>query len=120
LTFSIIAPPRPLGALLILTQTVTFGEQGYQRDVISHKPALYDDEGYEVDSEEDDERVEAATANASELYPYADIRIEGRTLLENCPLTFLTRSIQSSLDHCLLLPIFQTIQLYPDHILPIP
>ncbi|KAK0117732.1 hypothetical protein ONS95_012060 [Cadophora gregata] len=49
---------------------------GYQRDIISRNPPLVDDDGFEVDSDDDDERVGAALAAAAELDPYADVKIE--------------------------------------------
>lgn len=35
-----------------------------------------DEDGYEVDSEDDDERAQAASAAAAEFNPYADVKIE--------------------------------------------
>ncbi|KAH8808416.1 RXT2-like protein [Xylogone sp. PMI_703] len=50
---------------------------GFYRDIISRKPPLIDEDGYEVDSEDDDEeRAEAAMVAAAEFDPYADVRIE--------------------------------------------
>jgi hypothetical protein len=37
---------------------------------------LIDEDGYEVDSDDDDERAQAAIAAAAELDPYADVKIE--------------------------------------------
>jgi len=37
---------------------------------------LIDEEGYEVDSEDDDERAQAAAASAVEFDPYSDVKIE--------------------------------------------
>jgi hypothetical protein len=37
---------------------------------------LIDDEGYEIDSEDDDMRVADAAQSAAELNPYADVRLE--------------------------------------------
>ncbi|RFU35412.1 hypothetical protein B7463_g1000, partial [Scytalidium lignicola] len=49
---------------------------GFYRDIISRKPPLIDEDGYEVDSEDDDERAETAMVAAAEFDPYADVRIE--------------------------------------------
>lgn len=59
------------------SQNVTYGDGAYTRSIISRIPKLYDEDGYEVDENDDDERKEAAMAEAAENYPYADIRIEG-------------------------------------------
>lgn len=52
---------------------------GVRRAIIHRNPPLIDDEGYELDSEDDDRRVEDALIVAAELNPYANIRLE-RTL----------------------------------------
>ncbi|RQM06136.1 hypothetical protein DH86_00003367 [Scytalidium sp. 3C] len=49
---------------------------GFYREIISRKPPLIDEDGYEVDSEDDDERAESAMIAAAEFDPYADVRIE--------------------------------------------
>ncbi|RDW72024.1 hypothetical protein BP5796_08058 [Coleophoma crateriformis] len=49
---------------------------GFHRDIISRNPPLIDEDGYDVDSEDDDDRAHAAIAMAAELDPYADVRIE--------------------------------------------
>lgn len=49
---------------------------GFDRYIISQNPPLVDEEGYEVDSEDDDERAQAALASAVEFDPYADVKIE--------------------------------------------
>lgn len=49
---------------------------GFYRDIISRNPPLIDEDGYEVDSEDDDERAQAASAAAAEFDPYADVKIE--------------------------------------------
>ena len=51
---------------------------GFQRDIISRNPPLVDEDGYEVDSEDDDERAQAAIAAAAEFDPYADVKIESK------------------------------------------
>ncbi|ERT01128.1 rxt2-like protein [Sporothrix schenckii 1099-18] len=61
--------------LTVFTETVEHG--GYRREIISHNPALIDDEGYEVDSDEDDDAVvQDAEAAAAEQNPYAGIQLE--------------------------------------------
>jgi hypothetical protein len=52
---------------------------GFYRDIISRNPPLVDEDGYEVDSEDDDERAQAAMAAAAEFDPYADVKIESKT-----------------------------------------
>ncbi|KAL3420763.1 hypothetical protein PVAG01_07208 [Phlyctema vagabunda] len=49
---------------------------GFQRDIISRNPPVIDEDGYEVDSEDDDDRAQVAIANAAEFDPYTDVRIE--------------------------------------------
>ena len=49
---------------------------GFYRDIISRNPQLVDEDGYEVDSEDDDERAQAAIAAAAEFDPYTDVKIE--------------------------------------------
>ncbi|KAI8163972.1 hypothetical protein K4K49_011687 [Colletotrichum sp. SAR 10_70] len=49
---------------------------GQQRTIISRNPPIVDDEGYEIDSDDDEERIQEAVASATELDPYANIRIE--------------------------------------------
>jgi RXT2-like, N-terminal len=49
---------------------------GFHREIISRNPPLVDEDGYEVDSDDDDERAQAAIAAAAEFDPYADVRIE--------------------------------------------
>lgn len=64
--------------LIRLSQTITHA--GFERDIISEKPTVYDDEGYEIDSEDEDEESRAALAAAAEFYPYASIKLESRRL----------------------------------------
>ncbi|KAI1436211.1 RXT2-like protein [Xylaria sp. CBS 124048] len=59
---------------------------GYQRAIISRNPPLIDDEGYEVDSDDDEEHILDAMNNAAEFNPYANIRIENIL----APLTAIT------------------------------
>ncbi|KAI9051244.1 hypothetical protein LZ554_005345 [Drepanopeziza brunnea f. sp. 'monogermtubi'] len=49
---------------------------GYQRDIIFRNHPLIDEDGYEVDSDEDDERSQTAIAAAAEKDPYSDIKVE--------------------------------------------
>lgn len=56
-------------------QTITHA--GYERAIISQRPPVYDDDGYEIDSEDDDESAQAARAAAVEFYPYSEVKIEG-------------------------------------------
>ncbi|ROT36631.1 hypothetical protein SODALDRAFT_335732 [Sodiomyces alkalinus F11] len=49
---------------------------GQIRTIINRNPPLLDDEGYEVDSDDDEERLQEAMASAAELNPYANIRLE--------------------------------------------
>lgn len=60
----------------LLISCKTIEHAGYFRDIISRNPPLVDEDGYEVDSEDDDERAEAARAAAAEFDPYADVKIE--------------------------------------------
>lgn len=55
----------------------TIEHAGYRREIISHNPQLIDEEGYEVDSDEDDDAaVQEAEATAAEQNPYAGIQLE--------------------------------------------
>ncbi|KAJ2984396.1 hypothetical protein NUW58_g6081 [Xylaria curta] len=49
---------------------------GYQRAIISRNPPLIDDEGYVIDSDDDEENILDAMNNAAEFNPYANIRLE--------------------------------------------
>ncbi|RYC65598.1 hypothetical protein CHU98_g557 [Xylaria longipes] len=49
---------------------------GYQRAIICRNPPLIDDEGYEVDSDDDEVNILDAIANAAEFNPHANIRLE--------------------------------------------
>ncbi|XP_044716315.1 rxt2-like protein [Hirsutella rhossiliensis] len=49
---------------------------GSRRAIIHRNPPLVDDEGYEVDSDDDDGRIGEAALAAVELNPYANIRLE--------------------------------------------
>ncbi|KAJ0386019.1 hypothetical protein COL922a_005166 [Colletotrichum nupharicola] len=68
------------GQLVPPTGPEIYGEvidyAGQQRTIISRNPPIVDDEGYEIDSDDDEERIQEAVASATELDPYANIRIE--------------------------------------------
>ncbi|KAI1416590.1 RXT2-like protein [Hypoxylon sp. FL1857] len=49
---------------------------GYQRAIISRNPVLIDDEGYEVDSDDDQEYIQDVAEAAAEFNPYANVRLE--------------------------------------------
>ncbi|KAH7040802.1 RXT2-like protein [Microdochium trichocladiopsis] len=49
---------------------------GYRRAIISRNMPLYDDDGYEIDSEEDDDRIQDLLDEAAEFDPYATVRLE--------------------------------------------
>lgn len=57
-----------------LTQSVDYA--GVRRSIIHRNSALVDDDGYEFDSDDDDNRVQEAMLSAAELDPYANIRLE--------------------------------------------
>lgn len=59
-----------------LTTSQAIDYAGVRRTIIHRNPPLIDDEGYEVNSEDDDEQVEEAEATAAELNPYANVRLE--------------------------------------------
>ncbi|KFY21926.1 hypothetical protein V493_06981 [Pseudogymnoascus sp. VKM F-4281 (FW-2241)] len=54
-------------------KTITYNEY-YERTIISERPMLYDEDGYEMDSEDDEDGEALAAAN--EFYPYNDVRME--------------------------------------------
>ncbi|KAI0477699.1 RXT2-like protein [Xylariaceae sp. FL0804] len=49
---------------------------GYRRAIISRNPPLLDDEGYEVDSDDDEDHVQDVIDSTAEFDPYANIRLE--------------------------------------------
>lgn len=49
---------------------------GYRRSIISRNPPLIDEDGYDIDSDDDEERVQDAIAVAAENDPYSTIRLE--------------------------------------------
>jgi hypothetical protein len=67
--------------LLTFSQTITHA--GFERDIISRKPTVYDDDGYEIDSEDEDEEAQAALAAAAQFYPYSDVKLESERLFHD-------------------------------------
>lgn len=50
---------------------------GYQRAIISRNPLLVDEEGYELDSDDDeDDRIKDIIEEAAQFNPYANVRLE--------------------------------------------
>ncbi|KAH7157601.1 RXT2-like protein [Dactylonectria estremocensis] len=49
---------------------------GLRRPILYRNPPLLDDEGYEIESDDDEVRLQEAEALASELNPYANIQLE--------------------------------------------
>ncbi|PSR76631.1 RXT2-like protein [Coniella lustricola] len=49
---------------------------GYRRAIISRNPPLVDEDGYDIDSDDDEERIQEAVAAAAETDPYSSIRLE--------------------------------------------
>ncbi|KAI0849806.1 RXT2-like protein [Daldinia vernicosa] len=49
---------------------------GYQRAIISRNPVLIDDEGYQIDSDDDQEYIQDVADAAAEFNPYANVRLE--------------------------------------------
>ncbi|KAI0377051.1 RXT2-like protein [Hypomontagnella monticulosa] len=49
---------------------------GFHRAIISRNPMLIDDEGYEIDSDDDQEYVQDVAEAAAEFNPYANVRLE--------------------------------------------
>ncbi|KAI1004058.1 hypothetical protein K3495_g4155 [Podosphaera aphanis] len=54
----------------------TIEHAGYQRDILYQNPPLIDEDGYEIGTDDDDERTQAAEANAAQLNPYAQVKLE--------------------------------------------
>lgn len=58
----------------------TIEHEGYRRDILSYNPPLVDEEGYEVDSDEEDDAVlQEAEATAAEQNLYAGIQLERKS-----------------------------------------
>lgn len=49
---------------------------GYQRAIINQNPPLIDEDGYDIDSDDNEERVQEAISATMEENPYASIRLE--------------------------------------------
>lgn len=49
---------------------------GYQRAIINHNPPLIDEDGYDIDSDDDEDQVQEAIASAVEANPYSSVRLE--------------------------------------------
>ncbi|POS80936.1 hypothetical protein DHEL01_v200654 [Diaporthe helianthi] len=49
---------------------------GYKRAVISRNPPLFDEDGYSIDSDDDDQQIQDAVAAAAEADPYSSIHLE--------------------------------------------
>ena len=49
---------------------------GFHRAIINENPPLVDEEGYELDSDDNEERVQEAIAAAQDENPYASIHLE--------------------------------------------
>ncbi|KAH6640591.1 RXT2-like protein [Chaetomium tenue] len=49
---------------------------GYQRAIINLNPPLIDEDGYDIDSDDDEEQVQEAIASALEENPYSSVRLE--------------------------------------------
>lgn len=53
---------------------------GYRRAIINRNPPLIDEDGYDIDSDDDDDRVQDAVTAAAEANPYATIHLERRCI----------------------------------------
>ncbi|KAK4147565.1 uncharacterized protein C8A04DRAFT_8973 [Dichotomopilus funicola] len=49
---------------------------GYHRSIIHRNPPLIDEDGYDIESDDDEEQVQEALASALEENPYANVRLE--------------------------------------------
>lgn len=49
---------------------------GHRRSIISRNPPLIDEDGYSIDSDDDEDRVRDAVATAADADPYSSIRLE--------------------------------------------
>ncbi|KAF7544484.1 hypothetical protein G7Z17_g9902 [Cylindrodendrum hubeiense] len=72
----------PFALMMPVSQTSPADRQKYveyaglRRPILHRNPLLIDDEGYEIESDDDDDRLQEAEALASELNPYANIQLE--------------------------------------------
>ncbi|KAK7710158.1 hypothetical protein SLS63_013021 [Diaporthe eres] len=58
------------------TGPAVYKEARYKRAVISRNPPLIDEDGYSIDSDDDDQHVQDAVAAAAEADPYSSIHLE--------------------------------------------
>jgi len=65
---------------------------GYRREIIYRNPPLIDEDGYEIESDDDEERIQEAVAAAAESNPYAGIRLESAPHLHSLLLRALLTS----------------------------
>lgn len=49
---------------------------GYRRSIISRNPPLIDADGYDIDSDDDEERIQDAIISAAEDDPYSAMHLE--------------------------------------------
>ncbi|SPQ26995.1 0bb7d382-1d30-4f37-9302-5227eda98a6a [Thermothielavioides terrestris] len=49
---------------------------GFQRAIINRNPPLIDEDGYDIESDDDEEQVQEAIASAAEENPYSALRLE--------------------------------------------
>ncbi|KAK7407934.1 hypothetical protein QQX98_009896 [Neonectria punicea] len=61
---------------VLLTETKYVEYAGVRRPILHRNPPLIDDEGYEIDSDDDADRLHEAETHASEINPYANIQLE--------------------------------------------
>ncbi|RYP64183.1 hypothetical protein DL771_008874 [Monosporascus sp. 5C6A] len=64
------------GTEQLLTIAQIVNHAGYERAIISRNPPLVDDEGYELDSDDDEAQIQEALDTAAEFNPYANVRLE--------------------------------------------
>ncbi|EAQ85081.1 hypothetical protein CHGG_09095 [Chaetomium globosum CBS 148.51] len=65
-----------MGCGLGLTRLQIAEHAGYQRAIINLNPPLIDEDGYDIDSDDDEEQVQEAIASALEENPYSSVRLE--------------------------------------------
>lgn len=53
---------------------------GYERAILSRNPPLVDEDGYEIGSDDDEEAVQNAHAEAAQQNPYAGTQLHGASL----------------------------------------
>ncbi len=49
---------------------------GYQREILYRNPPLIDEDGFDIESDDDEENIQDAMAAAAEANPYANVRLE--------------------------------------------